>query len=56
MNINDILQEPVWNNRDVVCDEKPKFFKNGIKSNILYVKHLFTDNGFKSMDEIGNEV
>lgn len=29
------------------------FFKNWNKSNISYVKELFTDNGFRSRDEIG---
>lgn len=56
MNINDVLQEPIWNNRHFVFDGKPMFFKNWIKSNILYVKDLFTDNGFKSLYEIGDEV
>ena len=54
MNINDVLQEPIWNNRHLVFDGKPMFFKNWIKSNILYVKDLFTDNGFKSLYEISD--
>lgn len=54
MNINDILQEPsILNKRRFVFDGKPMFFKNWNKSNISYVKELFTDNGFRSRDEIG---
>lgn len=56
MNINDVLQEPIWNNRHFVFDGKPVFFKNWIKSNILYVNDLFTDNWFKSLNDIGDEV
>lgn len=32
------------------------FFKNWINSNIRYVKDLFTDNGFKSLNAVGDEV
>lgn len=58
MNINDPFQEPVWSNKHFVFvfDGKPMFLKNWIKSNILYVKDKFTDNGFKSLDEISDEV
>lgn len=31
------------------------FFKTWIKSNILYVKDQFTVNGFKQLNEIGDE-
>ena len=33
--------------------EKTLFFTSWVKSNILYVKDLFTENGFKTLEEIG---
>lgn len=44
----------IWSNRHYLFDGKLKLFKKWIKSNILYVKDLFADNG--SLDEIGDEV
>ena len=33
--------------------EKILYFSSWIKSNILYVKDLFTEHGFKTFEEIG---
>lgn len=40
----------------LIYDGKPVFFKNWIKSNFQYVIDLFTDNGFKSLNKISDEV
>lgn len=56
MNINDILQETIWENRSLIFDGKPLIFKNWIKSNIPYVKDIFTVNGFLSLNKIGDEL
>lgn len=50
--INDVLQALIWNNRHLLFDGKHVFFKNLIKI-IRYVKDLFIDYVFKSMNEIG---
>ena len=47
------FQQPIWMNRYFVHKGKTIYFSSWIKSNILYVKDLFTDNGFKSLEEIG---
>ena len=47
------FQQPIWMNRYFVHKGKTIYFSSLIKSNILYVKDLFTDNGFKSLEEIG---
>ncbi|XP_056008394.1 uncharacterized protein LOC125674557 [Ostrea edulis] len=55
MNNNEILQEPIWNNKHFLFNGKTIYFKNWIK-NIKYVKDLFNDSGFKTIDEISKEI
>ena len=52
MNKSDILEEPIWNNRHFTYMGKPIFFTNWVKSGIKYVKDLFIDHDFKTINDI----
>ena len=47
------FQQPIWMNRYFRFRGKTLYFSSWIKSNILYVKDLFTEHGFKTFEEIG---
>ena len=55
MNKNEILQEPIWNNKLFLFKGQPIYFKNWV-NNIKYVKDLFTENGFKTIEEVSREI
>ena len=48
---NEILQEPIWNNKLFLFKGQPIYFKNWV-NNIKYVKDLFTENGFKTIENL----
>ena len=41
----DLMQQPIWNNKQICFKGKTIEFTNWIKSGILYVKDLFDENG-----------
>ena len=41
----DLMQQPIWNNKQICFKGKTIAFTNWIKSGILYVKDLFDENG-----------
>ena len=45
------FQQPIWMNRYYI--HKKLYFSSWVKSNILYIKDLVTENGFKTLEEIG---
>ena len=47
------FQQPIWMNRYFKYRDKTLYFSSWIKSNIMYVKDLFTEHGFKTLEEIG---
>ena len=55
MNKNEILQEPIWNNKLFLFKGQPIYFKNWV-NNIKNVKDLFTENGFKTIEEVSREI
>ena len=54
---NEILHEPIWNNKIFTYKNKTLFFENWIKGQILYVKDLFDAQGnFKILDDFADVV
>ena len=49
------FQQPIWMNRFFKYRDKTLYFSSWIKSNILYVKDLFTEHRFKTLEEIGGK-
>ena len=47
------FQQPIWMNRYFKYRDKTVYSSSWIKSNILYVKDLFTEHGSKTLEEIG---
>ena len=45
LNIVHFIKQPIWSNEKFSYRGKSIYFPNWLKSNILYVKDLFTDNG-----------
>ena len=57
MNKNEILQEPIWNNKLFLFKGQPIYFKNWVNNiKYMYVKDLFTENGFKTIEEVSREI
>ena len=42
---DEVLQQPIWNNFYFTSNEKPLIFYRWIRSNVLYVKYLYNDDG-----------
>ena len=55
MNKNEILQEPNWNNKRFLFKGQPICIKNW-ENIIKYVKDLFTENGFKTIEDVSREI
>ena len=54
---NEILHEPIWNNKIFTYKNKVLFFENWVKGQILYVKDLFDAQGnFKILDDFADAV
>ena len=54
---NEILNEPIWNNKIFTYKNKVLFFENWVKGQILYVKDLFDAQGnFKILDDFADAV
>ena len=45
MSSRDLMQQPIWNNKQICFKGKTIEFTNWIKSGVLYVKDLFDENG-----------
>ena len=50
MNKNEILRKPICNNKLFLFKDQPIYFKS-LVNNIEYVKDLFTENGFKTIED-----
>ena len=50
MSVFEILNQPLWGNRLLMCDNKCIIFKEWIKSDLLYVKDLVNKNGILMRD------
>ena len=55
MNKNEISQDPIWNNTLFLFKGQPIYFENWV-NDIKYVKDLFTENGFKNIQEVSREI
>ena len=53
MTVDSFFQQPLWNNKYFTYKGKTVCFTRWIKSNILYVKDIFNENGMKDINEIG---
>ena len=52
INETDIKDEVLWNNRNILIDEKPVFYRNWFSKNIIHLHHLLNDHGkFYAFDE-----
>ena len=47
-----IFQQPIWMDRYFKYRDKTLYFSSWIQNSILYVKDLFTEHGFKTLEEI----
>ena len=50
MSVFDILNQPLWGNRHLMCNNKCIIFQEWIKSDLLYVKNLVNNNGILMRD------
>ena len=55
MNKIEILQEPIWNNKQFLFKGQPIYFKKWV-NNIRYVKDLTNENGFKTIEDVNREI
>ena len=52
INETDIKDEVLWNNRNILIDKKPVFYRNWFSKNIIHLHHLLNDHGkFYAFDE-----
>ena len=52
INETDIKDEVLWNNRNILIDKKPVFYRNWFSKNIIHLHHLLNDHGkFYVFDE-----
>ena len=52
INETDIKDEVLWNNRNILIDKKPVFYRNWFSKNIIHLHHLLNDYGkFYAFDE-----
>ena len=53
LSVDSFFEQPLWNNKYFIYKGKTVCFTRWIKSNILYAKDIFNENGMKDINEIG---